>query len=262
MFNFLYKNVLFVEFDTMVEKQVLKQKANEGYVRWHKRAYKSFWKWGRESFSSIPMDGEQYLFNLNGIFKYLKAACHAAALHKKEIVNIILLELSSHRGKIEHTKYYDVFHSDSYRNTGFYWNCLEPYFLSLSCFDGIEYISFLKDWDKNTLRDVVDVPNEPPIKPIRKKGESQEYFRYRMEKFSDEIHKFLRFKNSPRPSEPKKYPEESTISYAKRQLLFSAQLKAWEKAQSYNAEIDTFEMMREVKKKYRDWFDLLCLIAD
>lgn len=262
MFKFLGKNDTFVEFDKMVERQTLKQKVSEEYVHWHKRAYKSFWKWGRESFAAIPMDGEQYLFNINGIFKYLKAACHAAELHNKEVVNNILLELSSHRGKIEYTKYYDVFHSDSYRNTGFYWSSLEPYFLSLSCFEGIEYISFLKDWDRNTLRDIVDVPNEPPIKPIRKKGESQEFYRYRMEKFSDEIHKYLIFKNSPRPSAPQKEPEESAVSYAKRQLLFSSQLKAWEKAQSYNKDIDTFKMKSEVRKNYRDWFDLLVLIDD
>lgn len=262
VFTFIGKNEIFVEFDKMVERQILKQKVSEGYVHWHKRAYKSFWKWGRESFAAIPMDGEQYLFNINGIFKYLKAACHAAELHNEEVVNNILLELSSHRGKIEYTKYYDVFHSDSYKNTGFYWSSLEPYFLNLSCFEGIEYISFLKDWDRDTLRDVVDLPKEPPIKPIRKKGESQEYYRYRMEKFCDEIYKYLRFKNSPRPSAPQKEPEESTVSYIKRQFQFSSQLKAWEKAQSYKEDIDTSKIRCEVREKYRDWFDLLDLIAD
>lgn len=211
---------------------------------------------------AVPRENEQYLFNLNGIVKYLRAANHAAALHDNVLVDKILLELSSHRTLIESTTYYDVFRGDIQNMDEVYWDLFVGFINNLQGFDSVNSIMFLQDWACHVQRLSYSIQERVPLMPVREEGESQEYFMFRIERYCKDINEWQKVKSSPMPQKPIREKGEEFYKYIRRDFEYRKQIKLWNMAKGADLQVDTFEIKRKARKECRDWNFMFAFILE
>lgn len=201
---------------------------NENYVHWHKRAMKENLNYARKCLSVKPLKEEAWLFVRDSIFSYIEAAKHAANLQEKDVVNDILLELSSHRNLYESIIVYDGFDDED----NIEWNDLfDEDLKNLENYTGFKYVYFLKNLDSHISRPTYEKPKHRPNKPFRGKLESAQYFRFRNIKYKRDVKEWDKLINMAFPKFPERKKCISDWEYHKKKCEYVDLFVVWAEAQ-------------------------------
>lgn len=225
LLNKLFRRTIYFK---IFSSQTVEMKINEDYIHWHKRALDNCLRLARKSLCVKPMKEEAYLFVRFSIQKYLEAAVHAANLQKSELVDKILLELSSHRNFYESTIAYDGFDDEECKEW-FVW--FETYFTDLKQYKSLKYVEFLKKMESHIDHPSYSAPIHSPEKPVQGKNEMPCCFYFRYHKYRRDMEIWNKLIDEPIPQIPVQKENESNMDFHNRKMEFVAHFVVWAEAQ-------------------------------
>ena len=236
------KQVWYVSF----HKEDISQKNNESYLSWHTRAKKEYLSYARKCLSVKPIKEEVWLFARDSIFSYIKAAKHAANLQKKNQVNDILLELSSHRKFYESIVVYDGF-DDEEQNL---WRGIfDDDMKGLENFQGFKYVYFLKNLDEHLSRPSYSKPRHRPEKPIKGKYDSAQLFMFKNIKYKRDLYEWNKLVNMGFPSIPIRESSLNEWEFHKKKCDFIDLFVVWAESQKDRDMSQTDRLKGYIKPK-------------